>query len=200
MSHDGISVFDGPNVDEPMVDARAAHNALLIPLRWINSKAARRARGVPHYRIGHLVRFRLGELEQWRDHHATVMVIAPEVVDAAVQPVSPLTMVEHFSDADWRSRDGLARIFWSRHGGDWRYHAGRRRWFSRTPEGWRRDDRLGVLYQVRCLCGEAAGRALTPAQRWLLGSYAFIQAVERLARRYASAVPMEGHVFPKADK
>ena len=105
MSHDGISVFDGPNVDEPMVDARAAHNALLIPLRWINSKAARRARGVPHYRIGHLVRFRLGELEQWRDRHATVMVTAPEVVDAVVQPVSPLTMVEHFSDADWRSRE-----------------------------------------------------------------------------------------------
>ena len=67
--------------DEPMVAARAAHQALCIPMQWLNNKVQRRARGVPHYRIGHLVRFRLGELEQWRDRNATVIVTAMEPVD-----------------------------------------------------------------------------------------------------------------------
>jgi hypothetical protein len=60
---------------EPMVDARAAHAALKIPLQWLNDKSQRRARGIPAYRIGHLLRFRLSELERWRDRTATV--IAP---------------------------------------------------------------------------------------------------------------------------
>ena len=67
--------------DEPMVAARAAHVALCIPMQWLNNKVQRRVRGVPHYRIGHLIRFRLGELEQWRDHNATVIVTAREPVD-----------------------------------------------------------------------------------------------------------------------
>lgn len=186
--------------DEPMVAARAAHQSLCIPLQWLNNKVQRHTRGVPHYRIGHVVRFRLSELEQWRDHHATVIATEQEVVDAATPPVSPADTAEQFNDVDWHSRDGLARIFWCRHGNDWRYHAGRRRWFTRTPEGWRKDDRLGVFHLIRCICDEAAGRALSPAQRRRLGSDALVQAVERLARRYASAVPMEGDVFPKADK
>jgi hypothetical protein len=60
---------------EPMVDARTAHQTLCIPLQWLNDKAQRRARGIPAYRIGHLLRFRLSELERWRDRAATV--IAP---------------------------------------------------------------------------------------------------------------------------
>ncbi len=60
---------------EPMVDARTAHQALCIPMQWLNDKAQRRARGIPAYRIGHLLRFRLSELERWRDRTATV--IAP---------------------------------------------------------------------------------------------------------------------------
>ena len=60
---------------EPMVDARTAHQALCIPLQWLNDKAQRRARGIPAYRIGHLLRFRLSELERWRDR--TAIVIAP---------------------------------------------------------------------------------------------------------------------------
>ena len=60
---------------ERMVDARRAHEALRIPLQWLNNRVQRRARSVPHYRIGHVVRFRLSELEQWRDLHAEV--IAP---------------------------------------------------------------------------------------------------------------------------
>ena len=60
---------------EPMVDARTANQALCIPLQWLNDKAQRRARGIPAYRIGHLLRFRLSELERWRDRTATV--IAP---------------------------------------------------------------------------------------------------------------------------
>ena len=66
---------------EAMVDARAAHEALCIPLQWLNNKAHRRARGVPAYRIGHLIRFRLSELEQWRDRNAIVIAPGQEVVD-----------------------------------------------------------------------------------------------------------------------
>ena len=60
---------------EPMVDARTAHQTLYIPLQWLNDKAQRRARGIPAYRIGHLLRVRLSELDRWRDRTATV--IAP---------------------------------------------------------------------------------------------------------------------------
>jgi hypothetical protein len=66
---------------EPMVDARTAHQALCIPLQWLNNKTQRRVRGVPAYRIGHLVRFRLSELEQWRDRNATIVAPAREVTD-----------------------------------------------------------------------------------------------------------------------
>ena len=70
-----------PDFNEPMVAARTAHRALCIPMQWLDNKAQRRARGVPHYRIGHLVRFRLSELEQWRDRKATVIAPAMEPVD-----------------------------------------------------------------------------------------------------------------------
>ena len=73
--------FVEPDFVEPMVDARAAHEALCIPLQWLNNKAQRRARGVPAYRIGHLIRFRLSELEQWRDRNAIVIAPGQEVVD-----------------------------------------------------------------------------------------------------------------------
>ncbi len=73
---------------EPMVDARTAHQALCIPLQWLNDKAQRRARGIPAYRIGHLLRFRLSELERWRDHTATVIApgqtLPPEADDGRV--------------------------------------------------------------------------------------------------------------------
>jgi len=70
-----------PSSAEPMVAARAAHKALCIPMQWLGNKVQRRARGVPHYRIGHLVRFRLSELEAWRDRNATVIAPARENVD-----------------------------------------------------------------------------------------------------------------------
>ncbi len=70
-----MSQDPGHTLAEPMVDARTAHQALCIPLQWLNDKAQRRARGIPAYRIGHLLRFRLSELERWRDRTATV--IAP---------------------------------------------------------------------------------------------------------------------------
>ena len=76
-----MTPLETSHYDEPMVAARTAHQALRIPMQWLNNKVQRRARGVPHYRIGHLVRFRLGELEQWRDRHATVIVTAREHVD-----------------------------------------------------------------------------------------------------------------------
>ena len=70
-----------PDFVERMVDARAAHEALCIPLQWLNNRTQRRTRGVPAYRIGHLIRFRLSELEQWRDRNAIVIAPGQEVVD-----------------------------------------------------------------------------------------------------------------------
>lgn len=69
-----------PSPVETMVDARTASQTLKIPLQWLNNKTQRRARGIPTYRIGHLVRFRLSELERWRDRHATVVAPGQEVV------------------------------------------------------------------------------------------------------------------------
>ena len=37
-----------PDCNAPMVAARAAHQALRIPMQWLNNKVERSARGVPH--------------------------------------------------------------------------------------------------------------------------------------------------------
>lgn len=60
-----------------MVDARTASAQLCIPLVWLLLKPQREARGIPTYRIGHLVRFRLSELTRWRDSYADVIAPTP---------------------------------------------------------------------------------------------------------------------------
>ena len=55
-----------PTVDhvlgEKLVDARSAAMSLNLPLHWLAQKQQRKHRGIPHYRVGKLVRFKLGEL------------------------------------------------------------------------------------------------------------------------------------------
>lgn len=50
---------------EKLVDARSAALCLNLPLHWLAQKKQRKHRGVPHYRVGKLVRFKLGELMAW---------------------------------------------------------------------------------------------------------------------------------------
>ncbi len=178
-----------PPPAEPMVDARTASGAVKIPLQWLSNKVERRARGVPHYRIGHLVRFRLSELEQWRDRHATVIAPRLERVEDAALAVSSSPTPTDFDGVNWHRREGLAEIFVRRHGEDYRYCASRRSWFVRTDHGWRKDDTLAAFDLVRGICREAASRTRTEQARRWFASAATAAAVERIARLRADAVP-----------
>ena len=178
-----------PDCNAPMVGARAAHQALRIPMQWLNNKVERSARGVPHYRIGHLVRFRLSELEQWRDRHATVIAPQPEQADAEAAVVSLPPVATDFNGVNWHRREGLAEIFVRRHGNDCRYSARLRSWFVRADQGWHRDDTLAVFDMVRGICREAADRARTEQARRWFASATTVAAVERIARLRADAMP-----------
>ena len=50
---------------ENLVDARTAATHLNLPFHWLAQMQQRRQRGIPHYRVGKLVRFKLGELMTW---------------------------------------------------------------------------------------------------------------------------------------
>jgi excisionase family DNA binding protein len=50
---------------EHLVDAREAAHCLNLPLYLLTHPKERRRLGVPHYRVGKLVRFKLQELEDW---------------------------------------------------------------------------------------------------------------------------------------
>lgn len=50
---------------EKLVDARNAAMILNLPLHWLVQKQQRTRRGIPHYRVGKLVRFKLDELMVW---------------------------------------------------------------------------------------------------------------------------------------
>ena len=178
-----------PDCNAPMVAARTAHQALRIPMQWLNNKVERSARGVPHYRIGHLVRFRLSELERWRDRHAAVIAPRLEQADAAVVVVSPPPVATDFTGVNWHRREGLAEIFVRRHGDDCRYSARLRSWFVRADQGWHRDDTLVVFDRVRGICREAADRARTEQARRWFASATTVAAVERIARLRADAMP-----------
>lgn len=52
-------------IGEQLVDARSAAMSLNLPLHWLAQKQQRKRRGIPHYRVGKLVRFKLGELLAW---------------------------------------------------------------------------------------------------------------------------------------
>lgn len=52
---------------EKLVDARYAALVLNLPLHWLVQKQQRKRRGIPHYRVGKLLRFKLGELRGWME-------------------------------------------------------------------------------------------------------------------------------------
>ena len=58
-----------PSVDhvlgEKLVDARSAAMSLNLPTYWLSQAKERQQRRIPHYRVGKLVRFKLGELLAW---------------------------------------------------------------------------------------------------------------------------------------
>ena len=61
---------------EPFVDAREAAYTMNLPMYYLINAAQRKRMGIPHYRIGWMIRFKLSELETWLsargkgDHHA----------------------------------------------------------------------------------------------------------------------------------
>jgi excisionase family DNA binding protein len=65
---------------EKLVDARNAAMSLNLPLHWLVQKQQRKRRGIPHYRVGKLVRFKLDELMAWM--RAQQPQASAEVADA----------------------------------------------------------------------------------------------------------------------
>ena len=56
---------DLPIEAEPMVDAKQAAWALRLPLYWFADQKLRAKYRIPHYVMGGLVRFRMGDLSTW---------------------------------------------------------------------------------------------------------------------------------------
>ena len=65
---------------EKLVDARSAAMTLNLPLHWLVQKQQRKRRGIPHYRVGKLVRFKIHELMAWM--RAQQPQASAEVADA----------------------------------------------------------------------------------------------------------------------
>lgn len=60
--------------DVRLVDSREAAHYLNLPIHFLNQPKHRLRLGIPHYRVGKLVRFKLQELQEWllaqEVHHA----------------------------------------------------------------------------------------------------------------------------------
>lgn len=54
-----------PMLRERLIDSQEASHCLNLPLHWLTHTKERRARGIPHYRVGKLLRFKLHELQAW---------------------------------------------------------------------------------------------------------------------------------------
>jgi hypothetical protein len=52
---------------ERLIDAREAALSLNLPMYWLTHAKERQRLGLPHYRVGKLVRFKLNELIAWID-------------------------------------------------------------------------------------------------------------------------------------
>jgi hypothetical protein len=50
---------------EQLIDVRQAALMLNLPSYWLSQAKERKARRIPHYRVGKLVRFKPNELEAW---------------------------------------------------------------------------------------------------------------------------------------
>lgn len=65
---------------ESLVDSRKAALATNLPLHWLVQKEQRKRRGIPHYMLGKLLRFKIGELMAWME--AQQPVASKEDADA----------------------------------------------------------------------------------------------------------------------
>ena len=63
------TAFTNQLLGERFIDAKEASHCLNLPLYWLTHTKERRARGIPHYRIGKLLRFKLHELQAWMASH-----------------------------------------------------------------------------------------------------------------------------------
>ena len=59
---------------EPMIDGKYAACALRLPLYWFNDPKMRAKHRIPHYLLGGLVRFRMGELGIWAAKSSAAVV------------------------------------------------------------------------------------------------------------------------------
>ncbi len=50
---------------EQLIDSRQAALMFNLPTYWLSQDKERTQRGIPHYRVGKLVRFKPNELEAW---------------------------------------------------------------------------------------------------------------------------------------
>lgn len=50
---------------EQLIDSRQAALMFNLPTYWLSQAKERKQRGIPHYRVGKLVRFKPNELEAW---------------------------------------------------------------------------------------------------------------------------------------
>lgn len=67
---------------EPFIDARVASQHMNVPIYYLANAAKRQALGIPHYRIGRLVRFKRSELDAWLAQNAAHHPGTREGVDA----------------------------------------------------------------------------------------------------------------------
>jgi hypothetical protein len=72
---------------ERLVDAREAALCLNLPTYWLTYAKERLRLGLPHYRVGKLVRFKLDELADWINAQQTQVTVAVtrEDADAGLQ-------------------------------------------------------------------------------------------------------------------
>ncbi|CAJ0692384.1 helix-turn-helix domain-containing protein [Ralstonia mannitolilytica] len=61
MSHSPMNQLLG----EQLIDVRQAALMFNLPSYWLSQAKERKARRIPHYRVGKLVRFKPNELEAW---------------------------------------------------------------------------------------------------------------------------------------
>ncbi|PPE66568.1 helix-turn-helix domain-containing protein [Caldimonas caldifontis] len=73
---------------ERLIDAREAALTLNLPLYWLTHAKERRRLGLPHYRVGKLLRFKLSELIAWMEESQalhTADAVHEEEADAGLQ-------------------------------------------------------------------------------------------------------------------
>lgn len=72
---------------ERLIDAREAALTLNLPMYWLTHAKERQRLGLPHYRVGKLVRFKLNELVAWIDAQQPQALVPTrkEEADAGLQ-------------------------------------------------------------------------------------------------------------------